>query len=183
MMKITISQEGCNPITITAPNNAVVRSEESVPRYNNVFFGIQNHFGTGTYATIDDFLNNNRERIKKWTDALKEYCKKKNWELLDEHTSSGMHTTLWTYLNKETTAKKRMKAATETWKTVNGVPMVFLEFIREVFDKDGKVIGHKTVCDVHIFCRHAGASRFFTKKVISNITLASEKARRYARDM
>jgi len=179
-MKLTISQEGMNPITIrTAPGvvNAT-KSEEGVPRYNNVFFGIQNSFGTGSYATIDDFLTKNRDRIKKWTDALKKYCDRKQWELLDEHSSSGMHTTLWTYLNKETTAQTRAKALTETWKKANGVPLCFLEFCRDIKDKDGKVIGHRTTVDAHIFCCKPGASRFFTKKVISNITLAAERSRR-----
>ena len=176
-MKLTISQEGMNPITIRTAPGAVnaTKSEEGVPRYNNVFFGIQNTFGTASYATIDDFLNNNREKIKKWTDALKQYCDRKNWELLDQHTASGLHTTFWTWLNKDTTAKVRAKAVTETWRNVNGVPIVFLEFNRGISNGVGAIY----VVDAHIFCRKKdGSDKFFTKKVISNLTLAAERTRR-----
>ena len=180
-MKITISQERSTPVIISTESINPEKSEEAFPRYNNVFFGPQQWFGTALYNGFNDFITKNQSKLNELATKIKKYCDRKGWDILTESSSGGLGTTFWTWLQKDTSKKRREKAASETWKTINGVDICFLEFDEYVDkrDKDGNYIGQEHVhyIDGHVLLKKSHGNKMFSKKIISNIKLRSEKKR------
>lgn len=150
------------------------RSEEAFPRVNSLI----SLLGTKMYTSLNAICN--EPKVKETCDKIKEYCAKKNWELVKE-TESGQLKTLWTtFIGKDTSDYNRPKAKTETWKTINGVPVMFLEFdeYRTWYDSNGyQHTSHVHYINAHVFIKKPGAKRIFSKQIITKVKLSADKSR------
>ena len=85
-----------------------------------------------------------------------------------------------TFIGKDTSDYNRPRAKTETWKVINGVPLMFLEFdeYRTYYDSNGYPHQYHVhyIC-AHVYLKKPGAKRIFSKQVISKVKLRSDNAR------
>ena len=151
------------------------KSEEGFPRVNSLL----SITGTKMYKGVDDIVKD--PKVIETCGRIKEYCSSKGWEIIKEE-DSDIKKTLWTtFIGKDTSDYNRPRAKTETWKTVNGVPLMFLEFDedRTFYSSDGFPVTYRVhyIC-AHVYLRKPGAKRIFSKQVISKVKLRSDKSRK-----
>lgn len=173
-MKIIIkSQESSSPIELNIEDGPE-RSNEAFPRYNSLItlFGTRMHVGVNSFKTEPKFI----EVCKK----IKAYCNEHNWELVKEEDSAALKTLWTTFIQKDTSDYKRPRAKTETWITVEGVPVCFLEYdeYRNRRTVDNQVYEkHIHYISAHVFLRKPGQKRIFTKQIITKAKLYPDRAR------
>ena len=182
MQRITISQEGMAPITISiqdrqnkaVENSDPTMSEEGFPRYNSIvsLLGTKMVSGVNAFKTDPKFID--------VCAKIKEYCKAKGWEIVDEAGSNDLKTIWTTLIGKDTSDYNRPRAKTETWITCNNVPVCFLEFdeYRTAYDGNGNAYQyHVHYISAHVFLRKPGQNRIFSKCVITKAKMGSDNSR------
>ena len=151
------------------------RSEEGFPRYNSIL----SLTGTKMVSGVNHFKTD--EKFKDVCKRIKEYCAAKNWEIVKEADSTQLKTLWTTIIGKDTSDYRRPSAKSETWITVEGVPVCFLEFdeYRNQYDANGNYMGqyHVHYISAHVFLKKPGANRIFSKCVITKAKMGTDKGR------
>ena len=150
------------------------QSVEGFPRVNSLL----SIMGTKMYKGVDDIAKD--PKVQETCNRIKEYCAAKGWEIVKEQDSDQLKTLWTTFIGKDTSDYNRPRAKTETWKVINGVPLMFLEFdeYRTYYDSNGYPHQYHVhyIC-AHVYLKKPGAKRIFSKQVISKVKLRSDNER------
>lgn len=165
-----VSQEGVFADFEDGNPSQSVESVERFPRVNSLLSIV----GTKMYKGVDDIAKD--PKVQETCNRIKEYCAAKGWEIVKEQDSDQLKTLWTTFIGKDTSDYNRPRAKTETWKVINGVPLMFLEFDEYRSDGNGGTYHVHYIC-AHVYLKKPDAKRIFSKQVISKVKLRSDNER------
>ena len=134
--------------------------EEAFPHVGTLIF--KGNIGIKNIHSISDVVN--LPELNGAVKKIPDYVKKKGWVVLDKNEANSLPKTFWTKLGGASDSS-RDNAKTETWKTVQGVPLCIIEqdYYQTTYIDNGSgvmipITTHIHNFDIYCFLKKDGVS-------------------------